>query len=305
MRTPPPPPHTHPPPTHTHKRYSVCLSWTSTTMVFFKFLYSSVKLHIPPPPPPRLHTHTRLTYSPPPLSTNRSHTPPPPHLHAPLKYPPPTHTHTHSPTLVWREEKEHSLNLPLEEVDADGLLVVLGEDALAVALDHGGLANGAVSHHHHLDRHLHLLLTHLPHPRNHVQSARAAWNTGRTPTLGPASCSLSRKLVCRLSSVTLLAWPPPLPTGHCWPGHLLYPLATAGLATSFTHWPLLTWPPPLPTGHCWPGHLLCSLVTAGLATSFTHWPLLAWPPPLLTGHCWYAGFPLAPGFTLLFSFYSN
>ena len=61
-----------------------------------------------------------------------------------------------------------------------------------------------------------------------MQSARAAWNTGRTLTLGPASCSLSRKLVCRLTSVTRLAWPPPLPTGHCWPGHLLCSLVTAG-----------------------------------------------------------------------------
>ena len=38
----------------------------------------------------------------------------------------------------------------LEEVDADGLLVVLGEDALAVALDHARLAHRTVPHDHHL-----------------------------------------------------------------------------------------------------------------------------------------------------------
>lgn len=58
--------------------------------------------------------------------------------------------------------------------------------------------------------------------------------------------------------------------------------------------------------HGWPGRLLYPLFTAGLATSFTHWSLLAWPPPLLTGHGWYAEFPLVTRFTLLlFSFYSN
>ena len=51
-----------------------------------------------------------------------------------------------------------SLLLPevfLEEVDADGLLVVLGEDALAVALDHARLAHRPVPHDHHLRRQSH------------------------------------------------------------------------------------------------------------------------------------------------------
>ena len=51
-------------------------------------------------------------------------------------------------------------NLALQEVYSDGLLVVLGEDALAVALDHAGLPHGPVAHHHHLDGHLHVLLQH-------------------------------------------------------------------------------------------------------------------------------------------------
>ncbi len=38
----------------------------------------------------------------------------------------------------------------LQKVDADGLLVVPCEDALAVALDHAGLADGAVADDHHL-----------------------------------------------------------------------------------------------------------------------------------------------------------
>lgn len=42
------------------------------------------------------------------------------------------------------------LDLSLQEVDADGLLVVPGEGALAVALDHAGLADAAVAHDHHL-----------------------------------------------------------------------------------------------------------------------------------------------------------
>ena len=40
----------------------------------------------------------------------------------------------------------------LEEVDSDGLLVVLGEDALAVALYHARLAHRAVPHYHNLKR---------------------------------------------------------------------------------------------------------------------------------------------------------
>ena len=37
-----------------------------------------------------------------------------------------------------------------EKIDADGLFVIPGEDAFAEALDHAGLANGAVAHNHHL-----------------------------------------------------------------------------------------------------------------------------------------------------------
>ena len=44
----------------------------------------------------------------------------------------------------------NSRDVLLEEVDADGLLVVLGEDALAVALDHARLAHRPVPHDHHL-----------------------------------------------------------------------------------------------------------------------------------------------------------
>ena len=40
----------------------------------------------------------------------------------------------------------------LEEVDPDGLLVVLGEDALAVALYHARLAHRPVPHYHNLKR---------------------------------------------------------------------------------------------------------------------------------------------------------
>ncbi len=39
---------------------------------------------------------------------------------------------------------------PLQKVDADGLLVVAGEDAFAEPLDHAGFADGAVTHDHHL-----------------------------------------------------------------------------------------------------------------------------------------------------------
>ena len=38
----------------------------------------------------------------------------------------------------------------LQKVDADGLLVVVGEDAAAVALDHARLPHRAVPHDHHL-----------------------------------------------------------------------------------------------------------------------------------------------------------
>ena len=50
-------------------------------------------------------------------------------------------------------EFRSSLFLPevfLQEVDADGLFVVVREDAAAVALDHARLAHRAVPHDHHL-----------------------------------------------------------------------------------------------------------------------------------------------------------
>lgn len=69
--------------------------------------------------------------------------------------------------LLARRVPEHEahllsvqLYLALEEVHADGLLVVLGEGAFAVALDHAGLADRAVPHDHHLDGNLEVLLAH-------------------------------------------------------------------------------------------------------------------------------------------------
>ena len=44
----------------------------------------------------------------------------------------------------------HSPHALLEKVDSDGLLVALGEDAAAVALDHARLPHRAVPHDHHL-----------------------------------------------------------------------------------------------------------------------------------------------------------
>ena len=42
------------------------------------------------------------------------------------------------------------LDDPFEKIDSDRLLVVPGEDAFAEALDHAGLADGAVAYNHHL-----------------------------------------------------------------------------------------------------------------------------------------------------------
>ena len=39
----------------------------------------------------------------------------------------------------------YSLDHPFQEVDADGFLVLLGEGASAVALDHARFAHGAVA----------------------------------------------------------------------------------------------------------------------------------------------------------------
>lgn len=50
--------------------------------------------------------------------------------------------------------------MPLQEVHSDGLFVVLGEDALAVTLDHTGLADSSVTDYDHLDGHFHILLQH-------------------------------------------------------------------------------------------------------------------------------------------------
>ena len=49
----------------------------------------------------------------------------------------------------------NSRDVFLEEVDADGLLVVVGEDAAAVSLDHARLAHRPVPHDHHLRRQSH------------------------------------------------------------------------------------------------------------------------------------------------------
>lgn len=75
------------------------------------------------------------------------------------------------------------LDLSLKEIDANGFFVVLGEDAFAVALNHAGLAHGAVPNYYHLDRHLHLLLTHLAHP------AAAAWAAADDDTSDSAASS--------------------------------------------------------------------------------------------------------------------
>ena len=40
----------------------------------------------------------------------------------------------------------------LQKIDSDGLLVVLCEDALAVALDHAGFAHGAVADDNNLEK---------------------------------------------------------------------------------------------------------------------------------------------------------
>lgn len=50
--------------------------------------------------------------------------------------------------------------LPFQEVHSNGLLVVLGEDAFAVTLDHTGFADGSVADHDHLDGHFHVLFQH-------------------------------------------------------------------------------------------------------------------------------------------------
>ena len=55
----------------------------------------------------------------------------------------------------------HSLYLPLQEIDANRLLVPAGEHALTVALNHAALSHRPVPHDHHLDGHLHILLQHL------------------------------------------------------------------------------------------------------------------------------------------------
>ena len=54
----------------------------------------------------------------------------------------------------------YSRDVFLEEVDADGLLVVLGEDALAVALDHARLAHRTVPHDHNLKHKIKHYLSH-------------------------------------------------------------------------------------------------------------------------------------------------
>lgn len=52
------------------------------------------------------------------------------------------------------------LDLPFEEVDPNGFLVILREGTLAVPLYHAGFAHAAVADNHHLQGHLQLLFPH-------------------------------------------------------------------------------------------------------------------------------------------------
>lgn len=69
----------------------------------------------------------------------------------------------------------HLHYLSFQEVDTNGLLIVLGEDALAVSLDHTRFAYSAVAHDHHLDGHLHILFQH---------GCKLGWKTRASRTLG-------------------------------------------------------------------------------------------------------------------------
>ena len=66
-------------------------------------------------------------------------------------------------SIVTDSEAIYSLYLALEEVNPNGLLVVLGKDALTVALDHTALTDGAIADDNDLDGRLHLLLPHAGH----------------------------------------------------------------------------------------------------------------------------------------------
>ncbi len=52
--------------------------------------------------------------------------------------------------VVQTNPENNSRDVFLQKVDSDGLLVVPGEDALAVSLDHARFAHSSVSHNHHL-----------------------------------------------------------------------------------------------------------------------------------------------------------
>jgi hypothetical protein len=59
---------------------------------------------------------------------------------------------------------QHLLEPLLEEVHPDGLLVLVGEDAAAILLDHGGLAHSAVTHDHYLKERRGPSYRHTAHP---------------------------------------------------------------------------------------------------------------------------------------------
>lgn len=50
--------------------------------------------------------------------------------------------------------------LPFQEVHSNCLFVVFSENALAVTLDHTGLADSSIADHDHFDGHFHVLLQH-------------------------------------------------------------------------------------------------------------------------------------------------
>ena len=52
--------------------------------------------------------------------------------------------------LLCSNAGNYLLDYSFQEVDSDGLLVIFGENTFAEALDHAGLADGAISDDHHL-----------------------------------------------------------------------------------------------------------------------------------------------------------
>ena len=101
-----------------------------------------------------------------------------------------THTQTQSAGLsrsTTSKVRGNLLKLSLQEVHAYCFLIVLGEDALAVALDHGRLSHISVADDDRLDRRLELILSHTRH---------APWRRA----LGPCSQDRSAWTKCTLSS---------------------------------------------------------------------------------------------------------